>query len=43
MFAVLLPVDSILADILLALPLIFLFELTLILNSTLEKKKVVVV
>jgi sec-independent protein translocase protein TatC len=42
MFAVLLPVDSILADILLALPLIFLFELTLILNSALEKKKVVV-
>ncbi|KKS98821.1 MAG: TatCy [Candidatus Woesebacteria bacterium GW2011_GWB1_43_14] len=31
-FAILLPVDSILADIFLALPLIILFELTLILN-----------
>ncbi len=31
-FAVLLPPDSVLADILLTLPLVFLFELTLILN-----------
>lgn len=39
-FAVLLPADSILADILLALPLIILFELTLILNRFFERKKV---
>lgn len=32
LFAILLPVDSILADIFLALPLIILFEITLILN-----------
>ena len=32
-FAILLPADSILADILLALPLIILFEITLILNK----------
>jgi len=38
-FAVLLPADSILADILLALPLIILFELTLILNRIFESKK----
>ena len=31
-FAILLPVDSILADVLLSLPLIFLFEITLLLN-----------
>jgi len=35
-FAILLPQDSILADILLALPLIIMFELTLILNRALE-------
>lgn len=39
-FAILLPPDSILADILLALPLIILFELTVILNRILERKKV---
>lgn len=39
-FAVLLPPDSILADVLLALPLIVLFELTLLLNKLLEKKKI---
>ena len=38
-FAILLPPDSILADIFLSLPLIILFELTLILNSILEKRK----
>lgn len=38
-FAILLPADSILADILLALPLIIMFELTLILNRFFEKKK----
>ncbi len=38
-FAVLLPADSILADILLALPLIVMFELTLILNSFFDRKK----
>ena len=38
-FAVLLPADSILADILLTLPLITLFELTLILNRILERRK----
>jgi len=36
-FAIILPPDSILADILLALPLIALFELTLILNKTTRK------
>ncbi len=39
-FAVLLPPDSILADILLALPLVILFELTLILNRILERRKI---
>ncbi len=38
-FAILLPADSILADILLALPLIILFEITLILNRIFEKRK----
>jgi sec-independent protein translocase protein TatC len=38
-FSVLLPADSILADILMALPLIILFELTLIINRLLEGKK----
>lgn len=38
-FAILLPVDSILADILLATPLVLLFELTLILNRILKHKK----
>lgn len=37
-FALLLPPDSILADVILSLPLIILFEFTLILNRTLEKK-----
>ena len=37
-FAILLPPDSILADVLLTLPLIILFEFTLILNRILEKK-----
>lgn len=37
-FAILLPADSILADILLTLPLIALFELTLILDKILERK-----
>lgn len=37
-FAILLPVDSILADILLALPLIILFEVTLLLNRNWKKK-----
>lgn len=40
-FAVLLPPDSILADILLALPIVILFELTLILNRIFERRKVV--
>lgn len=38
LLTILLPLDSILADILLALPLILLFELTLILNRILERK-----
>lgn len=38
-FALLLPPDSILADIFLSLPLIGLFEFTLILNSILERKR----
>lgn len=38
-FAVLLPPDSILADVFLSLPLIILFELTLILNRFLERRK----
>lgn len=38
LFAILLPPDSILADILLALPMIALFELTLIINRLFEKK-----
>jgi sec-independent protein translocase protein TatC len=37
-FAILLPPDSILADVLLALPLIILFEFTLLLNRILGKK-----
>ncbi len=40
-FAILLPPDSILADILLALPLIILFELTLIINKIFGKSKVI--
>lgn len=39
-FTLLLPPDSILADILLSLPLIILFEFTLILNRILERKRV---
>jgi sec-independent protein translocase protein TatC len=38
-FAILLPPDSVLADILLTLPLIVLFELTLILNFIFERKR----
>lgn len=38
-FAVLLPADSILADIFLSMPLIFLFEVTLILNRIFDRKK----
>ena len=38
LFAILLPADSILADILFALPLIILFEITLMLNRVLDKK-----
>ena len=40
-FSILLPADSILTDILLTLPLIILFELTLILNRIFEKRKIV--
>lgn len=39
-FAILLPPDSILADILLSLPLIIMFEVTLILNKVHERKKI---
>jgi sec-independent protein translocase protein TatC len=39
-FTVLLPADSILADILITLPLIILFELTLILNRIFERRKI---
>lgn len=39
-FAILLPLDSIIADLVLALPLIVLFEITMILNKTLEKKSI---
>lgn len=38
-FALLLPPDSILADILLSLPLVFLFELTLVLDRVFESHK----
>lgn len=38
-FALFLPPDSILADIFLSLPLIILFELTLLLNKILERRK----
>ena len=38
-FAILLPPDSVLADIILTLPLAILFELTLIINSALGKKR----
>ncbi len=38
-FTILLPPDSVLADILLSLPLIMLFELTLLLNRIFEKKR----
>lgn len=39
-FAILLPLDSVLADALLALPLVILFELTLILNRIFQRRKV---
>lgn len=42
LFAILLPIDSILADLIISLPLIILFELTLILNAVFNKKRVVV-
>jgi len=38
-FAILLPADSILTDIFLSLPLIFLFELTLLIGYVYEKKR----
>ena len=38
-FTILLPADSIIVDFLLALPIIVLFELTLILNRVFERKK----
>jgi sec-independent protein translocase protein TatC len=38
-FAVLLPPDSIIADVLLTLPLVILFEITLILNKFMERTK----
>ena len=38
-FAILLPADSILIDVILSLPLIVLYELTLLLNRILEKKR----
>jgi sec-independent protein translocase protein TatC len=38
-FAVLLPPDSILADILLSLPMIIIFEITLMLNHVFERKR----
>ena len=38
-FALLLPPDSILADVLLSLPLAILFEITLILNKVMERSK----
>ena len=40
MFTFLLPLDSILADILLTLPIIILFELALILNRIFQRKEV---
>jgi len=40
-FALLLPLDSILADIILTLPLVFLFEITLILDKVLDGKEVI--
>ena len=39
-FAILLPVDSVLADIFLSLPLILLFEVTLLIGYLYEKKRV---
>lgn len=39
-FAIFLPPDSILVDLLLALPLVILFEVTLILNHISEKRKI---
>lgn len=41
-FAVLLPPDSILADVLLTLPLVILFEITLISNRIFDRKKVTI-
>jgi sec-independent protein translocase protein TatC len=38
-FTILLPIDSIIADFFLSLPLIFLFELTLILNRIFDRKR----
>lgn len=38
-FAILLPPDSVLADVLLTLPFVMMFELTLILNRIFERKK----
>lgn len=39
-FTILLPADSILADVFLTLPLVILFELTLILNRVFERRKI---
>ncbi len=39
LFALLLPPDSVLADIILTLPLVILFEITLLLNRILERSK----
>jgi len=39
LFAILLPPDSILADVLLSLPLVILFEFTLILNRIIDRRK----
>jgi len=40
-FALLLPLDSILADVILTLPLVFLFEITLILDKLLDGREVI--
>jgi sec-independent protein translocase protein TatC len=42
LFAILLPIDSILADLIISLPLIILFELTLFLNFFFERRRAIV-
>lgn len=42
LFTIFLPADSVLADVVLTLPLILLFELTLLVNRIFEKKRVAV-